>query len=233
MTCDIFVRSYAGDFEWLTYCLRSIQRFAKGFRKTIVVVPHGQHPPTGTAETVFFIHEKMDGYLDQQSCKLHADSFTDADYILYTDSDTIFTREITPSDCVDGNRANWLYTPYSSLTGDNAQFWRAVTEKAMKRPVEFEFMRRHPFCVPRWALEGLRQWFWRVHGMSLENYIAAQPSKDFSEWNIMGAWLWNHHRERINWTNTDVELGVPFVHQHWSHGGFSDEIQKNLELALA
>ena len=54
----------------------------------------------------------------------------------------------------------------------------------------------------------------------------------FSEWNALGAWLWMHHRERIEWINTDVEIGIPFVHQSYSWGGLSPEIMANMEAAL-
>lgn len=233
MTCDIFIRSYAGDFEWLTYCLRSIHRFASGFRRVIVVVPNGQRPPTGALETVYHIHESCDGYLHQQITKLNADAFTDADNILFMDSDTIFTRPITPADAINNEGlVKWLYTPYASLGQDNSEVWKRVTAKAMKREVDNEFMRRHPLCAPRWALEGLRGWFWRAHGMSLDTYVADQPGREFSEWNVLGAWLWFHHRDRIEWINTDENMGVPFVKQAFSWGGMSDEIRREMEGAL-
>lgn len=233
MTCDIVIRSYEGDFDWLTYSLRSIARFATGFRRVVVIVPDGQVPPTGTNETVFHVKERMEGYMHQQLSKLHADAFSDADYLLFQDSDTIFTRPITPRDVItQGGKVHWLYTPRASM-GSGADTWRKETEKAMLQPVEHEFMRRHPFCVPRWALEGLRAWFWRAHGQSLESYIAEQQDRQFSEWNVLGAWLWLHHHSRANWINTDVELGVPFVIQHYSWGGLKDDTRKLMEAALA
>lgn len=234
MTTDIIIRSYSSDFEWLKYCLRSIQRFATGFRRTVVIVPQGQVPPTGTAESVFYIQETMPGYMAQQNDKLHADAFSDAEFLLFMDSDTIFTRPITPADAVSDCRYTvWLYTPYSSLPNDDAQMWKCVTEKALKQPVDYEFMRRHPLCAPRWALEEFRRWMLREHGMPLERYIAQQPNREFSEWNALGAWLWLHHRDKILWQNTDEELGAPFVHQSWSYGGFNPDIVNNLEAALA
>ena len=32
---DVFIVSYAKDAPWLEYCLRSIDKYARGFRKTI------------------------------------------------------------------------------------------------------------------------------------------------------------------------------------------------------
>ncbi len=229
MTCDIFIRSYEKDFEWLKYCLRSIQRFATGFRNVIVVVPNGQTPPVGPVEKVFFVHEGCDGYMHQQLTKLHADCFSDAEVFLFMDSDTIFTRPITAGAAFEP----WLYTPYASLNDPNTMTWMKVVQKAIGVLPEYEFMRRHPLSVQRWMLQGLREFFWQRHGMSLESYIIAQPGHEFSEWNVIGAWLWYFHRSKVQWQNTDEKLGVPFVHQSYSWGGLNDDIRKNLEAALA
>lgn len=234
MTCDIFIRSYDKDFEWLSYCLRSIQRFATGFRSIVVVTPHGQVPPTGTAEVCYQVAEIGDQYLQQQSDKLHADHFTDAEFILFMDSDTIFTRPICPDDViVDNRKPRWLMTPYSSLSGDDVMVWKTVTEKVIGHWVYFEFMRRHPLVVPRWALREFREWVHKVHGYTLERYIMNQPDRHFSEWNAIGAWLWHYHPSRIHWMNTETDPGTCFVHQSYSYGGLNPDLRQHLESALA
>lgn len=234
MTVDLWVRSYDGDAEWLKYALRSIQRFATGFRRTIVVVPHGHNPPTGTSETVFHVAEIGEQYVQQQSDKMHADHFTDAEFIVFSDSDVIFTRPICPEDLiVDRRRPRWLYTPYSSIDSGDGQTWKKVTEKFLGRDVEVETMRRHPFTVPAWALRELRAWCHKTHGVTLERYMMTQPYRECSEFNFLGAWLWFHHHDRIEWQNTDEDMGTVFVHQHYSWGGINDDTRRNIELALA
>lgn len=234
MTCDIVIRSYDKDFEFLKFCLRSIQRFATGFRRTVVIVPHGQHPPTGTAEVVFHVAEIGDGYMQQQSDKMHADHFTDAEFILWMDSDTIFTRPISTDLVIeDCRRPIWLYTPYSSLTGDDCKLWKPITEKLIGHQVDNELMRRHPLVAPRWALQGFREWVHKIHGVTLERYIMNQPAHDFSEFNALGAWLWFYHPNRIAWKNTDEDMGTVFVHQSYSYSGVNPDLVKHLEAALA
>lgn len=234
MTTDIFVKTFPNDHEWLKYCLRSIQRFATGFRRVVVVASNGFPPPTGTNENVFYVHEPENGYLWQQVVKLHADCFSDAEFFVQLDSDTIFTRPVCPENFIVGNRRpRWLYTPYASLTGDESRTWQEPTSKVMSRPVEHEFMRRHPHCIPAWALREFRAWMWRIHGMSLESYITSQPGRQFSEYNAIGAWLWFYHRDKIEWQNTDENMGTTFVHQSHSWGGLSEPIRADLEAALA
>lgn len=234
MTVDLFVKTFPSDYEWLKYCLHSIQRFATGFRRVVVVASNGFPPPTGTNETVFHVHEPTNGYLHQQVVKMHADQFTDAEFVLQLDSDTIFTRPVCPEDfIVDNRRPRWLYTPYTSIASGDGQTWKQPTAKIMMRPVANEMMRRHPFCIPAWALREFRAWMWRIHGMSIETYIMSQADREFSEYNALGAWLWFHHHDKVEWQNTDENMGTTFVHQHWSVSGLSEAIRENLERALA
>lgn len=233
MNVDLFVRSYDGDSGWLQYCLRSIHRFATGFRRVVVVVPHGHNPPVGTAEVVFRVAEIGEQYVQQQSDKMHADHFSDADFITFTDSDTIFTRPISPADLIVEDRVRWLYTPYSSIDSGDGQTWKPVTAKFMGHPVENEMMRRHPFTVPRWAFEALRAWVHRTHGVTLERYFMTQPLRECSEFNFMAAYLWFHHHDKVEWQNTDDDLGTVYVEQKHSWGGLSDRIRGELERALA
>jgi len=233
MIVDLVIRSYDGDAEWLKYSLQSIQRFATGFRRIIVIVPHGHNPPTGAVEIVFKVAEIGEQYVQQQSDKMHADHFTDADAVVWNDSDTIFTRPICPDDLFVNGRPIWLYTPYSSIPDGDGQTWKPVTEKFMGHSVEHEFMRRHPFCAPRWALQSIRSWCHKIHGMTLERYFMSQPNRQCSEFNFLGAYLWFYHHDKVHWQNTDEDLGTTYVHQSWSHGGLSDDIRRNMEAALA
>lgn len=234
MTTDLFIKTFPGDFEWLQYCLRSIQRFATGFRRVVVITSNGSAPPTGTNEIVYYVHEPENGYLYQQVVKLHADQFTDAEFVVLIDSDTIFTRPVCPEDFItDNRRPRWLFTPYASIDSGDGQTWKEPTAKIMMRPVAHEFMRRHPFCIPAWALREFRAWMWRIHGMSIESFIMGQMDREFSEFNAIGAWLWFYRHDQVEWVNTDEEMGTVHVHQHYSWGGLNDDIRKNLEAALA
>src|SRR5882757_8087491 len=219
MVTDLFIKSYPADYRWLVFALRSIQRFATGFRRVVVVVPEGSAaPPSGTNEEVFYCREYFNPYLFQQWIKLNADAYTDSEFVTFLDSDTIFTRPVSPDLLIKDNRKPvWLYTPYSSLSGDDSKTWLQPTSLAIKRDVPHEFMRRHPFTIQRWALVSFRQWFLRNHGISLEDYIRNVPGNGFSEFNAVAAYLWHFHHDRIEWQNTDDDMGACFVKQHHSY----------------
>ena len=95
-------------------------------------------------------------------------------------------------------------------------------------------MRSHPLMATSEALLAFRQFMDNKHGMSLGEYIARQPSREFSEWNALGMWSYYYAPKFFSFWNTE-EKGVPkpFVRQHWSWGGVTPEIRAEMENLLA
>jgi hypothetical protein len=234
ISCDIFIRTYPGDYEWLSYCVRSIEKFARGFRKVWIVSPEPIFLPANMPgfETKMINDESEDGYLAQQITKLYADVITDyqADYILHIDSDTLLTRPITPENFFSREGLPvWLYTPYSEIQTP----WQPVTEKFMGEAVEYEFMRRFPILVPKWLLSRIREFCHATHGMVMTNYIKMQPYRSFSEFNALGAFAYRYHRSMFQWINTVKDLlQEPFGRQFHSWSGITDEVKKEINYIL-
>lgn len=233
MTCDIFIRSYARDFPWLAYALRSIQKFATGFRQVVIVIPDTDNLDGLTVERVIKVKDTMPGYMQQQSSKMYADAFSDADFFLYVDSDCVFTEPVTPETFMTEGKVNWLHTPWSKVGEDAQRAWGEVMRKCLGEEPTQELMRRHPQLIPRWALQEFRGFVAQKHGVSLEHYIKAQPLGAFSEFNTCGFYLWLHHHEKVNWINTEEFLPPTVLVQRWSHGGISPEIREEIERVLA
>lgn len=231
--CDIYIKTWSRDFPWLEYCLKSIARYAKGFRQ--IIVESETLPSSGFIPVQFKWVESKDrqpGYLWQQRCKLYADQHTDADYILYMDSDTIFTRDVTPEYFMRGGKPVWLYTMFDKARKDQ-QVWKPVMHKFVGIEPDREMMRRHPFMAPRKALTILRDFCRQYHNQSLEDYIMAQHQEGkmltFSEWNCMGWWA--HSTSWDLFTFMDAENpGAPecAVWQGFTHGG-EDRKKADLE----
>lgn len=207
---DIFIKTCKHDEPYHVHCLRSIKKFTSGFRNTVVI--EGEH-------------EK--GYLMQQVVKLNADQRTDARYILFTDSDTLFYRPVKPSDYMKDGKTIWLYTPFEKAVekeGKAANKWRDAMIAFIGKPSPHEFMRRHPEMIPRWLLEAFRAYCWQKHGKSVEDYVMANDN--FSEWNVLGFYAWTFHREAFKWINTETDpMPIETVRQFWSH----DPISKNID----
>ncbi len=231
-TCDIFIKTYMGDAGFIGYCLRSIDKFATGFRNVVILVPRGDWRPALPLSrgTLHEVDEQGDGYLWQQVCKLKAHEYTDADYILYLDSDTIFNQPVTPETYFEGGKPLWLMTPWEKTETP----WQPIVEKFLGQPVAFEFMRRHPQMVPRWLLDEIGVFCLRVHGMPIEQYVMSRPNRDFSEFNCMGAYAYQFHRDKFLWLNTEATRHLPplTVRQEFSWGGLNDTIRANFEAIL-
>lgn len=209
MTCDIFIKTCRHDADYHRHCLASIDKFCTGFRQTVVI--DGEHPK---------------GYLHQQVVKLHADTYTDADFVLTLDSDTMFTVPVTPETFLRDGKPVWLHTPWTPemLAHPGVSAWRKCMADFARKEPPSEFMRRHPFCIPRWLLKDLQNWCRFSHGKTLESYV--MDAQAFSEFNVLGHHAWQHHHDKFHWIDTSKEeLPELTVRQFWSH----DPIGTNLE----
>lgn len=232
MTTSIFIRSYAKDFEWLKYCLRSIQKHCRGFHETVIATPDASILQTWglTREKVCQVTESpgCGGYMLQQIDKLNADRYCSGDYVLFVDSDCTFQTACEPATFFTGDKPTMLITPYSEL-GTTVP-WQKSTEKALGFPCEFETMRRLPMLYPRDLFTPLRTHIQSRHGKSLEEYVRSQPNNAFSEFNAMGSWALKFHPDRFAWLDTTKNpLPPTIVNQNWSYGGITPAILAKME----
>ncbi len=208
MTTDIFIKTHPGDAAYHVHCLRSIEKFCKGFRDT-VVVDTGTHPR---------------GYLEQQIVKLHADTYTDADLILVTDSDTLFTEHVTPESFMRDGKPIWYMTPWNDemLRNPGTKAWFDVMSSFFGEPPPAEFMRRQPFMFPREVLPSLREYCFTKFGKTITDYV--YDAGTFSEWNVLGLFCWLNFRDSFYWMDTTIECPPPLVRQFWSHAPLAQSI---------
>ena len=197
---DIFYKSYAKDFKLLKYSLMSIKKNVTGYGKIILLVPsRDAHSldvsdlPDGVIIIPIDEHPKQNGYLFQQVCKLKSFYYSNAEYIMFSDSDIIFDKPINLLDYVEG-KPEILYTDYSKV--ESAIIWQKPTEDFMKEPVQYEFMRRNNLIYRTDTLRNLY-----LSEPNLE-YIVMN-SERFSEFNVMGAYAFKNERDKYNFINTD------------------------------
>jgi len=238
-TCDLFIRSYWKDLEWLRFCLDSIHRYCHGFRSVIVVLPRSTAPwlrkaPLPPQVRVEFCRDYQDDYLGQQVTKLLADVFSDADYICHVDSDCVFFRPTSPVDFIVDGKPRVLMQSYE-LVGRHCP-WQQPTEQFLGCRVLDNFMRQQPFTFPRWLYAAMRGHALAMHGTDIESYVTGRPLRGFSEFNALGAFAWQYHHEDFVWVDTAVALPVaPHCRWYWSWGGIDpatrEEIQDILHVA--
>ncbi|HKQ79958.1 MAG TPA: DUF6492 family protein [Blastocatellia bacterium] len=236
MNCDIFIRSYWKDLEWLEFCLASVDKYCRGFRSSLVVLPRSSWPwlrRSGLQGKARFetCPDYRDDYLGQQATKLLADTFTDAEYICHVDSDCVFSRRTRPEDLIPDGRPNVYMRSVEALGRRNP--WRGPTEKFLRRSVGYDFMQRPPFTFPRRIYQLAREHTLAAHNTDIETYVLAQPPRGFSEYNALGALAWERHRESFIWIDIDASAPVePHCRWYWSWGGIDADIRAEIRAIL-
>lgn len=201
LTCDIFIKTYDKVADWHAFAMRSIDRFCIGFRRTVVI---GQQPE--------------EGYQQMQIHKLNADLYTDADYILTTDSDVIFSLDVTPATYMRDGKTIWLHRTWKNAIEVEGQEGMDKWHRGMKRffgiEPPYEFMCRHPEMIPRWLYSAFRIFCFERHGKTMAQWVA--EDKEFADWNMLGMYAWIYHHEAFFWINqSEVEPPPVTVKQYW------------------
>lgn len=233
---DIFIKTYGGDFEWLAYCLRSIQRFCTGFNEIIIVCDEGDRAGLEqfglTREKVFYVPLEFNGYLFQQWIKLNAHTYSEADFIMFVDSDCVFTKLTTPNDFIKSGKPIILKTPYETIP--EVIFWKELTELTLKEEVEFEYMRRLPLLYRRDTIENCLNHVNPFHEQGLKTFISRQPNHEFSEFNLLGAYAEKYEGDKYKFIDTTKnELPETHVLQNWSWSKISQSKRVEIERLLA
>lgn len=227
MTTDIFIRSYVNDFRWLVYSLKSINQRAKGFRDIHIVVPSGQaeHLKHLTLEKIHECPVYGDDYIGQQITKMMADTYTDADFILHIDSDTVFTQDVTPDTFIINGKPIIYHEPYSKV---GYEPWYPVVSEVLGWAPENEFMRRFPFVYPRCIYKLLRSYIEEKYSIPFEQYVANRPCRGFSEFNIIGEYAWKKCHDQFEWRDPLVD--PTYVRQFRSWDGIDEHLEEIEEL---
>lgn len=211
-TVDIFYKSYKKDFWLLHYSLLSITKNVTGYNNIILLIPESEKHDFDTRELpertlIHYVNEEGNGYLFQQWCKLNAAAYSNADFILFADSDCIFDHKINLQDFIPVPEI--LYTSYDQLP--DAIIWQKPTEQLIGDPQPYEWMRRNCLIYHRSTLVNLNAWKPGLKKIVME-------SKRFSEFNLIGAYAWKFERDKYNFVNTDNWQYVPpKAIQVWSH----------------
>jgi len=213
MNIDIFIRTYPKDYEILKYCLFSIEKNLSGYNKIIICV---RDKDLNTFKNIFnnkcnsnsykivTDHDFPDDidYLGQQTSKLNADHWTDAEYLCYIDSDCIFDNPVDISKYFfdENNKINMLYEEWKYV-GDAIMWKKCLNYLGLL--TKYEFMRRLPQIYPVKILTLIRKLISEKTNKDFINgSILIYKNYQFSEFNIMGAYLYKNFKNEINFINS-------------------------------
>lgn len=212
---DIFIKSYKGDFWLLHLALETIKKNVTGYRNLVLLIPEKDKHEFDTRNMpertlIHYVEDEGKGWLRQQWYKMSAYKYSDADFIMFSDSDCLFTYPINLQDFIADEKPEILYTSWLDV-GD-AIVWKEPVEAFMKEPVEWEMMRRNCLVYHRSTLVAISE-----YAPDLENTI--MNSKRWSEFNAMSAYAYKYEKDKYNFINTKDWTFIPAKsEQVWSHG---------------
>lgn len=229
MRTDILIVSYLKDLPYLELNLRTIAKFCSGFGEVVLLIPQDEEGgfqgvfkllPSVKVKTYDRNVPRSHWHLKHQAEKCHSEHWCpDADFVLHTDSDCLFIEPVTPEDYLSEGKPVMLYESYSRMPGVP---WKSITEYALRRPVEFEFMRRHPQVNPLGVYPALRQHVEKVHRRDFDEFVMSRRPDfpwGFSEHNALGAFAYydSDFHDQYHWHNVATD-GVPRekLIQFWS-----------------
>lgn len=235
MHVDIVIRTYKNDLEWLAYALKSIHKYVTGYRNIVIAIPMDQVGLLShlTQEKVVGVYDLQDGYLGQQLTKMQAWKLTNADAIVFWDSDVVATRPIdVRTEYFKDGRIILYKTRYSSINVEGQPLgcpWQPITAKAIGEVPEWEYMRRMPLVYWTETLIRCDLFMQERHRLTLDRYLILQPYRAFSEFNVLGAYAEAHDSSGYVMIDTETaDMPPNAVDQMWSWGGITNEVKIKL-----
>ena len=231
---SIFIRTYRNDIKWLKYCLKSIRDNLTGYIEVVVAIPNGQEdllqPLEDLIDIIVVTDTYTDDYLGQQATKMQAHKWCSGDYILFVDSDVIFSTGADVKDYFENERPIIAKCEYSKV--GEAVCWKPITEKFFGEKIKHEYMRFAPQIFNRHTLESINESY-----PNLEAYIISQPYRKFSEFNVLGYYAEKTHPDLYTFLDTDSKEMADFIkrnkaQQYWSWGGITPHVAAKINEQL-
>ena len=246
---SILIVSCRRDIELLAYCLKSIEKYCRGFASVVLAVPahderHFQKFVKGIVRLVTFVEPVGKGMMMHEVVICRADEMCpEADVILHVDSDCLFWRETKPEDYLPGGRCLMVRESYAEIAprNPNRLIWGRCVEAATGIVPEWETMVRHPNIFLRAIYPHLRAVVEGHVKRGFDEYVLSCENgfpQGFAEFPTLGAVAIRDMADKFSFVHYDHgldgrECGLPaganyqYVYrperdhmvEGWSHGG--------------
>jgi hypothetical protein len=241
---DILIKTYPQDYDWLPGLWKSLAR-VRGYRSVVLLLEEQYPAPPNLPANVVVARSRQYVGTDYPSDlgavveRLRAWAYTDADRILYVDSDCVFSRDVDlhTEPTINAERPIVLWRPWEEAGG--AAFLRAPAARTLGYDPPRETMCRYPFCFPRDVLKAC----WDFIGG--ENRLLTLTTKEErdantvrprsylmppTDWNVLGNFALDHAPEAVTAVNWR-DAAPACVKQFWSwhrptHPAVQDELRR-------
>lgn len=196
MKSALFITSFAPDLEFLSVCLRSIEKFVTGFEQIVVVVPAhdrlcfesliaGSRSADGTPITLRHHYEaRENGHWWQNCTKVHADVYCpEVDFIAHIDSDCVFCWPVTPASYLRDGKIPIRVKAYADA--GQAIAWKPLVDRALGVDAQWETMQWPRLAFWRSTYEQVRK---RVEVLHREPFVYHALTHRVAEFPTLGTW---------------------------------------------
>lgn len=256
---EILIVTHAKDLPWLELCLRSIEKFCRGFSGVTVAYPRhetAQFTELALASNVspLTLHSYDEvpgkGMLQHMVKLAEADLIVPAGtkYVLTCDADCIFKMPTTPQDYFAGGKPYYIIRSWESLTWDDpnnpgqkcvsdcAQ-WKAATDRQVGFDTPIYGMCMQTIVFPIDFFPAYRAHVAAVHRRPFEDFMLdgrnefPQSNMDFT---AMGAYAHRFMPERFTWFDVkDMNYPADRKQAFWSHDGITPKVRADIDEILA
>lgn len=215
MRTQIFIRSHAGDFGWLSYALRSIAKFARGFAGVTVTIPDHhvseflkleRHIPVQVHSSPEGPKGMLEGQLKVCKCDLIVPPETT--HVLFTDSDCMFINPTCPEDYTIGGKPIMIGAPFAKMAPGTGQLnWQVAARACLGFQPEYEFMTRHPCLYPVWLFPVLRKHIYTYTRCDFDTYVLScrnEFPQTFAEFTTIGAFAHRFFPEHFHFLKVGI-----------------------------
>lgn len=241
MKTSILIVTHKKDFRYLVYCIRSINKFARGWEDVTILFPEtdwsefttmigpeimGQdtikYRPIGSPE---WEGKGMLWHEWQVTCADHW--CPNVDFIAHFDSDCIFTGPVSPEAFIKEGKPILRYELFESIGRRHPGVlrWKEAAESCLPFPVPWECMRGHPEVYHIGLYARTRELMEMKLGESPEKWVFRQQNtfpQTYAEYPTLGAVAMQTFTDKYIPFDQSKEPNpdraeTPVI-QFWSHG---------------
>ena len=226
MKAEFFLVTYAKDYDFTSYTLRSIQKFSSGFAGITMVVPYkdlARFSPLAKKHDCNlrgYFEAEAKGFLHHQVCKCEADLWCpkDRDLIVHIDADCVFKEPFGLKNFMGRTGPLLVRERFDDFKHYPARYsWRACVEHALGIEMPWETMVRHPSVFHRELYPAMRAHIEERHHLPFTQYVLLQRNEfpqTFAEFPTLGGYA-------LEWWGAryDVVTRVRTPSEYWREKG--------------
>ncbi len=212
----IQIHTFNRDLAWTDYHLQSFRKYCSGFAGVAIIVPTLDidlflpfEAKYSTPECPVLIRTFLEypgkGFCHHMANICSADIFTpQASMILHVDPDCLWTKPTTPYDYLVDDKPVLLIEPFEAISrsaNPGRCIWKGVVENALKYPVKYETMCRHPAVHHKWLYREVRDHIESRHQVPFTDYVLRGQNRfphEFAEFPTLGAHAVQFHADKYH-----------------------------------